>query len=110
MGTIWMTAFWLAIYLYFAWCLHIIGKKTGTAHEWLSWVPFVNLYYMCRIAGRPGWWSALLFVPLVNFYVLVVIWGDIAERRNRPSWAGYFMLVPVLNYMVLSRLAFLDES
>lgn len=99
-----------AVYLYFAWCLQIIGNKTRVGDAWLAWVPVVNLYYMVRIAGRGPAWFLLLWVPIVNLYALTVIWNDIIERRRgAPSRAGVLMLVPVLNYMILTRLAFADE-
>lgn len=102
--------FWVFAYVYFAWCLQIIGRKTAAGNDWLAWVPVVNLYYMCVIANRPWWWAALLFVPVVNLYALYVIWGDIAVRRFRPNWVGILMIIPVINYMTLTNLALKDES
>src|SRR5260221_3205729 len=42
--------------------------KAGQA-GWKSLIPFYNTYVMLQIAGKPGWWILLFFVPLVNIYV-----------------------------------------
>ncbi|MHB1362174.1 MAG: DUF5684 domain-containing protein [Thermoleophilia bacterium] len=59
--------FAVAAYVYYSFSLMTIASKTSTANGWFAWVPFLNLYLMCKIAGRPGWW--LLLVPLVNIIV-----------------------------------------
>ncbi len=103
-------AFGAFIYVYFAWCLAVIGQKLEDDATWMAWVPILNIYYMVRLAARPAWMFLVLWVPVVNLWALVTVWGDIAERRNKPRWAGFFMLVPVLNYMVLTRLAFVETT
>ena len=106
-----MIGFWIFVYVYFAFCLQVIGKKTNTSNDWLAWLPIVNLFYMLQIAGKPMWWVLGLCVPLVNLVFLVLIWNAIIEkRRGAPSTAGWTMIIPVLNYLVLTRLAFHDEA
>ena len=100
----------LLIFLYFALCLQVIGKKTNTPDDWLAWIPFVNLYYMIRISGKPDRWVLFLFVPFWNLFLLAQVWDAIIEkRRGQPSTDGWLLLIPVLNYLVLTRLAFVDE-
>ncbi len=40
---------------------------------WACLVPLYNLYLLCRMGGRPGWWLALLLLPVVNLVVLFVV-------------------------------------
>ncbi len=96
--------------LYFSWCLNVIAKKLGVADDWMAWIPVLNIYYMVVIARQPAIWALLMFIPLVNLYIMVRVWMEIAELRGRPRWAGYLMLVPVLNFMVMTRIAFLEEG
>ena len=50
---------------------------------WAAIIPIYNLYIMCKIAGRPGWWVLLIFIPLVNFIVLIILYLRMAERFGK---------------------------
>ena len=97
---------WLAIYIYYAISLQTIARKTNTEGEWLAWIPIANVYLMCKIAARPGWWLLLFFIPLVNIVVAVIIWMNIAEARNKASWLGILIIVPIANIILPGYLAF----
>jgi hypothetical protein len=99
---------WLGIYAYFALTLQMIASKTGTPNAWMAWVPIINTYLMCKIAGKPGWWVVLCFIPLVNIVIGVLIWMGIAEARHKPAWLGVLMLVPIANIIIPAHLAFSD--
>src|SRR4051812_26873911 len=38
---------------------------------WASMVPIYNMYILCKVGGKPGWWVVLMFVPLVNFIIFI---------------------------------------
>jgi len=97
---------WLATYFWLALCLYMIANKTKTPDAWLAWIPIANIYLMCKIAGRSGWWTVLFFIPLLNVIILVVIWMGIAKVRNRESWLGILMIVPIANLIIPGVLAF----
>ncbi|MFC1954871.1 DUF5684 domain-containing protein [Chloroflexota bacterium] len=97
---------WLAVYFWLALCLHMIANKTKTQNAWLAWIPIVNIYLMCKIAGRSGWWTILFFIPLLNVVILVVIWMGIAQARNRDSLLGILMIIPFVNLIIPGVLAF----
>jgi membrane protein YqaA with SNARE-associated domain len=40
---------------------------------WAAIVPFYNTYVLLKIVGRPGWWLLLLFIPLVNIAILIIV-------------------------------------
>ncbi len=105
-----MNSFWgLAVYTWFALCLYLIANKTGTPDAWLAWIPFANLYLMCRVAGLSGWWAILFFIPLVNLILVVVVWTNIARASNKPSWLGILMLIPLVNLVIPGVLAFSER-
>jgi len=99
---------WLGVYVWMALCLHIIANKTSTPNGWLAWIPIANLYLMCKVAGKAGWWIILFFIPLVNIVIAIIVWMGIAEARNKPSWLGILMIIPLVNLVILGVLAFSD--
>lgn len=96
----------LAFYIYSAITLMFIAKKTGTSNAWMAWVPFLNLYLMCKAAGKSGIWIILLLLPVVNVIAIVLLWAGIAQRLGRSGWWGLLMLIPVLNLVLMGILAF----
>jgi len=99
----------LALYAWSALCLHVIASRTYTPDAWLAWIPVFNLYLMCKVARRPGWWFLLFFVPLVNIFIFILIWMDIAEARRQPLWVGVLMVLPVANLVTIGILAFAEQ-
>ena len=95
----------LILYVYFAAMLMIIARKTNTPNAGLAWIPIVNLYLMCQIARKPGWWMLLLFIPLLNIIFFVLLWMAIAEVRGKPSWIGLIAIIPIVGLLVPAILA-----
>ena len=88
-------------------CLHITANKTRTPDGWMAWIPYLNLYLFCKIAGQSGLWAlALLFVPILDIIVYIWFWIEIAKRRHQPDWYGIMMIVPVVNLVLMGMLAF----
>lgn len=98
--------FCLAFYGYSALCLMLIAKKTATSGSWMAWVPILNLYLMCKAAGKSGLWLILFLIPIVNIVAIVLLWAAIAERLGRGAWWGILMLVPIANLIIPGILAF----
>ncbi len=108
----------LVTYVYFAFALQAIARKTSTSRSWMAWVPIASVYLMVKIAKAP-WWSFFLFLLLVwvSYYyigtvagvLLTAWWGyKIAEIRGRPGWFGLLLAVPLLNFIVIGVLAWSD--
>ena len=106
MAVLW--AVWLVVYAFCAICLQVMANKTNTELGWLAWIPLANLYLMCKIAGKPGWWTLLFFVPFVGLIATIVIWVGIADARGKPGWMGAFIILPVLNFGLMGYLAFTE--
>src|SRR5438034_7855705 len=56
---------------------------------WASIVPIYNFIVMLRIAGKPAWWFLLMFIPVVNFVVLIIVLLSFA--RNFGKGGGFAM-------------------
>jgi len=96
----------LAAYFWMALCLYTIADKTITPNAWLAWIPIVNIYTMCKVAVKSGWWIILLLIPLVNIVAYIAIWMAIAEACDQPSWLGVLMIIPGINFIIPGVLAF----
>jgi len=71
---------------------------------WAAIIPFYNLYVLLQIAGRPGWWLILVFVPFVNFVILLLLSLDVAKSFGKGSGFGIglfflgFIFYPILGF------------
>jgi hypothetical protein len=71
---------------------------------WGILIPIYNLYLMIKVAGRPGWWLILMFIPLVNLIVGIVIAADIA--RNFGKGIGFVLGLIFLGFIFYPILGF----
>ena len=95
-------------YVYLAYSLQVIADKTNTENSWFAWIPILNIYLMCKIAGKPGWWLILFFIPLVNIVIFIIVGMRIAEARGKPGWLGIVWVIPVVGLIIPGYLAFAD--
>ena len=103
-----VVVFGLGCYVYMSLALQTIATKTGTANEWLAWIPIANLFLMLSVAKKPMWWFLLFLIPLVNVVVAIMVWMAVAEARGKPNWWGILMIVPLVNLVVPGYLAWAD--
>ena len=78
-----------------------IFSKAGQP-GWASIIPIFNTYVMCKIAGRPGWWLILLFIPFVNLIIWIILCIDIAKAFGKGAGFGVgLLLLPFIFFPVL---------
>ena len=46
---------------------------------WACLIPIYNIYILCKIVGRPGWWVILMLIPFVNFIIAIILCIDLAK-------------------------------
>ena len=46
---------------------------------WEAAVPVYNAVVLMKIINRPVWWVILLFVPIVNLIMFIVVWVELAR-------------------------------
>jgi hypothetical protein len=69
---------------------------------WAAIIPIYNLYVMLKIGGNEWWWLLLLFVPIVNIFVLAKISIDIAQSFGCGVLFGIGLwLIPAIFFPVL---------
>jgi hypothetical protein len=71
---------------------------------WASLIPIYNAYVMLKIAGKPGWWLIMLFIPVVNFVFGILAMAGLA--RNFGKGAGFVVGLILLPFIFLLILAF----
>lgn len=47
---------------------------------WGAIIPIYNIYLMTQIAQKPGWWTIMFFIPLVNIIFAIMLFHEIAKR------------------------------
>lgn len=96
----------LAFYIFPAFCLFKIAQKTGTINAWMAWIPFLHLVLIFSIANKPPGTLFLLFIPVVNIYVYISAWIEIAKMFNEPPSLGIGAAFPLINIFPLYIFAF----
>jgi len=82
------------------WLLFAKAERPG----WGAIIPFYNVYLMCRIAGRPGWWLVLFLIPFVNIVIAIIVAIDIAKAFGKDALYGVglailgFIFAPMLGF------------
>jgi hypothetical protein len=78
-----------------------VFEKAGKP-GWGAIIPIYNAILFIQIAGRPIWWFVLLFIPLVNVVVCVIVGLDIARRFGKDTlFAIGLILLPFVFYPIL---------
>jgi hypothetical protein len=126
--TPWGLAVSVGMYVWFAFCLVAIARKTKVAVWWVAPLPVLNFYVMCAagkregrcflgflapfaalVAGALAWIPALIIAALVVWAVVwISVWMDVCKNTGRASWLGLLIVLPVLNLVLLGTLAFGD--
>ncbi|GEM_PF-378577 len=102
--------FFVILYVYYAFAFQKMAKKVSIPDDWFAWVPVLHFVLLLRIANRPLWWIILMFIPIVNIIVQIMIWMDVAKAMRKPEWVGALAIVPVVNLIIPGYLAFSDKD
>jgi hypothetical protein len=68
-----------------------VFEKAGEA-GWKAIIPVYNTYITIKLAGRPGWWLLLMFIPLVSLVVGIMVMIDLAKCFGKSTAFGVFGL------------------
>jgi hypothetical protein len=69
----------IALVIIGLWKLFAKAGKPG----WAAIVPIYNTCVMIDIAGKPIWWILLMFIPVVNIVISVLIMIGLAKNFGR---------------------------
>jgi Family of unknown function (DUF5684) len=70
---------------------------------WAAIIPFYNIYVLCKVAGRPGWWLVLYIIPIVNIVISIIVSLDLAKAFGKSGAFGFFglWLFGIIGYPIL---------
>ena len=83
------------------WKLYLKASKPG----WASIVPIYSYVIYMEIIGRPVWWILLLFIPIVNLVISIIILYDFLKSYGKDG-LGFFFGTLFLPFIFLPILAF----
>lgn len=103
----------VGLILYFAIIILVIAGMWKTFTKagkpgWASIIPIYNIIVVLQIAGKPLWWILLMFIPLVNFIIMILVWIDFAKAFGKG--AGYGVGLTFLPIVFLPMLGFGDAQ
>lgn len=92
---------WAAVLVFVLIAAYRIFEKARQP-GWAAIVPFYNFYIALRIVGRPGWWLALMIIPIVNIVVAVIVAIDLARAFGKEgAFAFLLVLLPFVGFPLL---------
>jgi hypothetical protein len=100
-----MGIIWLAVVILMIASLWKVFTKAGQP-GWAAIIPIYNLYILCKVGGKSGWWVLLLLIPFVNFIIAIILCIAIAERFGKG--AGFGVGLAFLGFIFFPILAFGD--
>ena len=71
---------------------------------WAAIIPIYNIYIMCKIADKPGWWLVLFLIPFVNIIIAIILYIALAEKFGKGAGFGIglallgFIFFPILGF------------
>ncbi|HVI82318.1 MAG TPA: DUF5684 domain-containing protein [Chthoniobacterales bacterium] len=70
---------------------------------WAAIIPILNFYFFWKVAGRPGSWLILMFIPLVNFIIIIILCIEVARAFGKGTGFGIGLIfLPFIFYPILA--------
>jgi hypothetical protein len=69
----------LALVIIGLWKLFAKAGKPG----WAAIIPIYNTCMLIDIAGKPIWWILLMFIPIVNLVITILVMIGLAQNFGR---------------------------
>jgi len=90
----------IALMIASMWKVYEKAGKPG----WAAIVPIYNIIVLLEIVGKPLWWIVLLFIPIVNIVIAIMIYIELANRFGKSAGFGIglvflsFIFFPILGF------------
>ena len=75
---------------------------------WGVLIPIYNVYLLCKLAGKPGWWLILFFIPIVNIIIGLLVVIGIAE--NFGKGIGWAIASIFISFILYPMVGFSDDQ
>lgn len=97
---------WLVLYVVMCLALKKICEKCGVQPGVLIWIPIVQMIPVFKAAKMNPWLILLLFVPLANLIVLILVFVNILKTLGKNPIMVILLLIPLVNVIYLLYLGF----
>lgn len=94
----------IAFGIFVQWKLFTKAGKPG----WASIVPIYNIIVLLEIVGKPWWYLLLLFIPVVNIVILIMVMIALAQVFGKSG--GFAVGLIFLSLIFMAILAFGDAK
>jgi hypothetical protein len=92
---------YLAIIILMIAAMWKIFTKAGKP-GWAAIIPIYNTIVLLEVVGKPIWWFLLMFIPVVNFIILIIVDLELAKKFGQSTgFAIGLILLPVIFYPIL---------
>ncbi len=92
------------VYAFFCIPFMLIARKFHLSGL-MAWIPILQLILFVRMANKSFGWLILLCIPIINLFVVLALFANIAKRLQKPAILGWLMIVPGPNFFILWYLA-----
>jgi len=75
---------------------------------WAAIIPIYNIYIMTKIGGKPGYWTLLCLIPLVNYIFVVWLYNMISKSFGKDE--GFTVGLVLLGIVFWPILGFGDSK
>ena len=81
------------------WKIFTKADKPG----WASLIPIYNIIVLLEIARKPLWMVLLLFIPIANIIVYIIVAIELANNFGKSGgFAAGLILLPIIFYPILA--------
>jgi hypothetical protein len=71
-----------AVLIFYIAAMWKVFTKAGQP-GWAAIIPIYNIYIMTKIGGKPGWWTVLCLIPIVNYVFIIWITNMISKSFGK---------------------------
>ena len=75
---------------------------------WAAIIPIYNIYIMTKIGGKPGYWTLLCLIPLVNYIFVVWLYNMVSKSFGKDE--GFTVGLVLLGIVFWPILGFGDSK
>lgn len=99
-----MTALQWFIFFLVIQVIHGLGtwklyEKAGRK-SWEAFIPIYNAIVIMKIINRPTWWTALLFIPVINIIMFIVTWVETLRSFGKNKEKDTILGVVTLGFYI----------
>ena len=95
--------FCLALVVFIIAALWKVFVKAGQP-GWAAIIPIYNIYIMTKIGGKPGYWTLLCLIPIVNYIFSIWLYNMISKSFGKDE--GFTVGLVLLGFVFWPILGF----